>query len=194
MEHDTTRQDTATRQDATGHDATLTVAEVAAALGLSAGAVRKRLERGQLAGHKVDGQWRVRLGATDATRHDATGHDNTTGHDTTVVSHVASPATTPAGETESLRAHVAHLAGEVDYLRDQLAHRSRELALERERSDILHREALSRIGALGPGGDAGDAGPQTGATAAPAGQGATIRSARGQAPGPWWRRVLGLTR
>ena len=187
--HDTTGQDTATRQDAT-----LTVAEVAAALGLSAGAVRKRLERGQLAGHKVDGQWRVRIGATDAARHDATGHDNTTRHDRTVVSHVASPATTPAGEAEALRGHVADLRGEVDYLRDQLAQRSRELAAERERSDILHREALSRIGAIGPGGDAGDDPPPTGATAAPEGQGATIRSARGQPPGTWWQRLLGLTR
>ncbi len=100
----------------------------------------------------------------------------------------------PTGETEALRGHVADLRGEVDYLRAELAQRSRELAIERERSDILHREALSRIGALGPGGDAGDAGPQTAPTAAPERQGATIRAGTGQAPGPWWKRLLGLTR
>ncbi len=36
--------------------------------------------------------------------------------------------------------------------------------------------------------------PQPGATAAPEGQAATILPTMGQAPGPWWRRLLGLTR
>ncbi len=43
---------------------------------------------------------------------------------------------------------------EIAYLREQLAERSRELAAERERFDVLHREALARIPALGAGQDA----------------------------------------
>ena len=68
-------------------------------------------------------------------------------------------------------AQIAQLAGETAFLRDQLDQRSRELAAERERADILHREALSRIPAL----PAGDLGPHD-ATATPA-----------ASPTPWWR-------
>src|SRR5687768_12137791 len=73
--HDATRHDERDGHD--GHDATaaglvVSVADAAEALGISPGAVRKRIERGQLAGHKDAGQWRVVLDATDATRRDAT--------------------------------------------------------------------------------------------------------------------------
>lgn len=43
------------------NDRTLSVAEAAAALGISTDAVRKRLMRGTLPGEKVSGQWRVTL-------------------------------------------------------------------------------------------------------------------------------------
>jgi hypothetical protein len=54
----------------------LSVADAAQAFGITSGAVRKRLERGQLHGRKVAGQWRILLtaaaldeaaNATDAT-------------------------------------------------------------------------------------------------------------------------------
>ena len=52
--------------NATGHDATdttaLDIAQAAAQLGISPGAVRKRIERGQLRGSKVSGRWEVVLG------------------------------------------------------------------------------------------------------------------------------------
>ena len=76
MRHDAT--------DTTRHDTTaevvVDVATAARALGVSAGAVRKRLERGHLTGHKEAGQWRVVLPADNATRHDTT---DTTRHDAT---------------------------------------------------------------------------------------------------------------
>ena len=166
----------------------LSVAEAADRLGLSPDAVRARLHRGTLGGEKHAGTWRVWLSNTTTDR---TTDRQTTGdrQDPT-----GSRQDAPGAEVDALRGHVEDLRADVAYLQNQLDQRSRELAAERERSDILHREALSRIGALGPGGDAGDIGPQTGGTAAPEGQGATIRPATGQAPGTWWRRLLGLTR
>lgn len=67
---DTTRQgrdDTTRQADASG-DLVMSVADAAVLLGISPGAVRKRIERGQLAGHKAQGgTWRVVLSATDTT-------------------------------------------------------------------------------------------------------------------------------
>ena len=45
---------------------------------------------------------------------------------------------------------VAHLEAEVAFPRDQLDRRSRELAAERERSDVLMREAMARTPDLSP--------------------------------------------
>jgi hypothetical protein len=165
-----------------------TVAEVAARLGVTPDAVRRRLHRGTLVGMKTAaGEWRVLLPDTTPP---GQGPDPVTGER-------QDPARTrpdvPTGEVAALRGHVEDLRADVAYLQNQLDQRSRELASERERSDILHREALSRIGALGPG-ETPESPPETGATAAPERQHATIRSARGQPPGAWWRRWLGLTR
>jgi hypothetical protein len=182
-----------TDRHATGHRQErdrpgLSVAEAADRLGITPDAVRARLHRGTLGGEKYAGTWRVWLSNTTTDR---TTDRQTTGD--------RQDATGPrqgdlGAEADALRGHVEDLRADVAYLQNQLDQRSRELAAERERADILHREALSRIGALGPGGDAGADLPQTGGPTAPEGQGATIRSARGQAPGPWWRRVLGITR
>jgi len=117
MRHDTT--------DTTGHDATDTtrrdttaeivvdVATAAAALGVSAGAVRKRLERGHLTGHKEAGQWRVVLPADDATRHDATNatRQDTTRHDAT------GGAVTPAARSQLDAVRDGWLQPLVDQLR-----------------------------------------------------------------------------
>jgi hypothetical protein len=77
-------------------------------------------------------------------------------------------ARTPADAApNAARELIDHLKAENDYLRDQLDQRSRELAAERERFDVLHREALGRIPALGAGQDAPVAAraPQHGAQA-----------------------------
>jgi hypothetical protein len=47
---------------------------------------------------------------------------------------------------------IEHMQEEIGYLRTELAKRSQELATERERSDVLQREALGRIEALTAGG------------------------------------------
>ncbi len=64
----------------------------------------------------------------------------------------------PNGDPMPTGALTAHLRGEAGFLRGQLAdtqaapdQRSRGLAAERERCDVLHREALVRIPALGAG-------------------------------------------
>ncbi len=187
-----TRQDTARdtamtrpgdRQDTPPGDV-FTVAEVAARLGVTPDAVRRRLHRGTLVGTKTAaGEWRILLPDTTppGPRPDPVTGDR---QDTATTRQDA-----PPGETETLRGHVADLRGEVAYLRDQLAQRSRELATERERSDVIQQLALQRIPVLVPGDDS----PQAAPTAAPERQHATIRPATGQAPGAWWRRLLGLT-
>lgn len=48
----------------------LTVAEAARMLGITSGAVRSRIQRGQLYGYKQDGQWRVVLNSHGVAPHD----------------------------------------------------------------------------------------------------------------------------
>lgn len=64
------------RHDTTASPLIVDVPEAARLLGITDGAIRRRLERGQLGGQKVAGRWQVVLGvpsnATNATRHDAT--------------------------------------------------------------------------------------------------------------------------
>ena len=158
----------------------MSVAEAAVRLGITPDAVRARLHRGTLAGEKHAGTWRVWLSNTTTDRQTTGDRQDATGH----------RQDAPTGEVDALRDHVAYLAADVAYLQDQLAQRSRELATERERSDVIQQLALQRIPVLTPG----DVPPQTGATAAPEGPGSPERPATGQAPGPWWRRLLGLTR
>jgi hypothetical protein len=91
---DATNETDATRPESDQRDSTnatagplvLSVADAAEALGISAGAVRKRIERGQLVGQKVRGQWQVVFeqlpgDATDATSATRQQHDNTTRQD-----------------------------------------------------------------------------------------------------------------
>lgn len=89
----------------------MTVAEAARALGISSGAVRKRIERGQLPAAKVDGFWRVDLLGATAARLEATAsHDSTRpGHDSAGADVIA-----------ELRADVAFLRQALE--REQLAH------------------------------------------------------------------------
>jgi hypothetical protein len=128
------------------HDADTTTArdvvsptEAAARLGITPDAVRARLRRGTLAGERVDGDWRVFL-PSDATPIESRHDDR---HDTD---------TTPSAMLLAAKDEtITRLDAEVAFLRDQLDHSRRELATERERFDVLHREALGRIPQLTAG-------------------------------------------
>jgi excisionase family DNA binding protein len=119
----------------TSRDTTITVTEAAQRLQVTEDAVRKRLQRGTLKGVKTGGTWDVI--ETEALK-DATPTGTARTHDTVS----GRPEHVPVATDSAL---VQHLQGEIVYLREQLATRSLELATERERSDILQREALGRI-------------------------------------------------
>jgi len=144
---DTTPTDQRQTPDATG-DATptdrrqtaMTVADAAQALGLTSDAIRAKIRRGTMSGFKADDDtWRVivdRPGDATPTDRRQTGTDP---------------------PTDAHLPLIEHMQQEIAYLRTELAKRSHELATERERSDVLQREALRRIEAL----SAGEPVPQT---------------------------------
>jgi len=136
--------------DATPTDrrqAAMTVADAAQALGLTSDAIRAKIRRGTMSGFKADDDtWRVIVDRPgDATPTASRQTDDTT---------TGSPGQTP---TDAHIPLIEHMQQEIAYLRTELAKRSHELATERERSDVLQREALGRIEAL----TAGDTLPQT---------------------------------
>jgi len=67
-------QQDADRHDVTRQDATVGVVEAAHILGTTTDAVRARLRRGTLQGHKVDGEWQVIIPAPTVGQQDATEH------------------------------------------------------------------------------------------------------------------------
>ena len=70
----TDEQQDADRPDVTRQDATVGVVEAAQLLGTTTDAVRARLRRGTLQGHKVDGEWQVIIPAPTVGQQDATEH------------------------------------------------------------------------------------------------------------------------
>jgi hypothetical protein len=180
---------------------TIPLAEAALRLGITAEAVRKRIQRGKLDGHKTDDGWLVVW----------TGPDN---RPESVPTAIQGDAPLVA----ALRGHVAALEADVAYLREQLDHSRRELAAERERFDVIHRAALGRIEALTAGDRQhdptdgvsqpsrnGNAAPgasddaatrvvvaQDGRGGAPQGLGASAGDGAQKPPGrAWWHRLFG---
>ena len=147
---DTISRDT----DTTRHDGleAVTPTEAARRLGITPDSVRARLRRGTLKGEQVDREWRVFLPAEPETtanrieepRHDADTTHRAMSHDTDTTVYVA----LSAAKDDT----ITRLDTEVEYRRTQLDHSRRELSAERERFDIIHREALQRIEALTDGG------------------------------------------
>jgi len=70
----TDEQQDADRPDVTRQDATVGVVEAAHLLGTTTDAVRARLRRGTLQGHKVDGEWQVIIPEPTVGQQDATEH------------------------------------------------------------------------------------------------------------------------
>jgi hypothetical protein len=145
--NDTTPADQGQTPDATGdttpadrRQTAMTVADAAQALGLTSDAIRARIRRGTMAGFKADdATWRVIVDQpVDATPTDSGQTDGTTSDSRGQTA------------TDHLRL-IEHMREEITYLRTELAQRSHELATERERSDVLQREALGRIEALTAG-------------------------------------------
>ncbi len=158
----------------------VTIAEAARVLGLSTDAVRKRLQRGTIAGEKIGDTWRVFL---EAEAPPVVRPDVSSPRPDSDRTRPESDRTAPSGPdplVETLREEVA-------YLREQLAERSRELAAERERFDVLHREALARIPALGAGQDAPSAAPAVHHATEPTN--ATAEALPWWTS--WWRRLVG---
>lgn len=117
---------------------TVDVAEAARILNVTPDAIRARLRRGTLLGGKRGNEWFVQLPA-DAVGQQERQQDTSRDTDTTqqdVTEH----------QQDALL--VEQLRGENEYLRDQLSQMIRQMAAERERADVLHREALGRIEAL----------------------------------------------
>jgi hypothetical protein len=126
------------RRDTTGmsHDTTPTVDTATAAqrLGITDDAVRARIRRGTLRGEKVGAVWHIHLPTGATPDHEPARHDTTDRR-----------ATRRDPEPDAL---AEQLRSEVEYLREQLATTLRQLGAERERADVLQREALGRIEAL----------------------------------------------
>jgi len=161
----TDRQTTGTKQDA---DRTvLSVPEAAQRLGVTPDAIRARLHRGTLAGEKQGGEWTVFLSVEPAPslprdfsptvgeksdsdrpdiKQDATGkQSDQTGHRQDADRQTVAALIAAKDQT------IDRMDAEIAFLRDQLDKRSQELADERERSDVLHREAFARIEVLTAG-------------------------------------------
>lgn len=134
MTGDTTA--TGEQQDATGPTDRLSVAEAAVRLGVSHDAIRARLRRGTLTGEKQGDEWIVLLAADQPQVEENEGQD----------------ADTPRQETDRPPdILIDQLREENAYLRDQLDQALRTAERERERADVLMREALQRLEALAPG-------------------------------------------
>ena len=67
----------------------MAVAEAARLLGVTPGAIRKRIERGQLTARKISGQWLITV--PDATAFSTTTRHDTTGQDATRLSDATGP-------------------------------------------------------------------------------------------------------
>ena len=153
----------------------LPLTDAAAVLGISENALRLRIRRNHVAAHKQGGRWYVVIDQVA----DQSSDESMTSPDRSV--------TTPVDQSETvaaLRETVEILQADVAYLRDQLDQRSRELADERERADVIQQLALNRIPPL-PAGESrtqrSDDQPQPRLeppTASPAGQGEAIAPQR----------------
>jgi len=145
---------TGTRSERDTNTTRVSVTEAARILDITPDSVRARIRRGAIDAERLGGRWFVYL----ADKHDsnATKRDpNTIKRDMSATSDgIAAgplPDTIARELIDQLKSENANLWALIDERDRALEERSRELASERERSDILHREALNRIEALTAG-------------------------------------------
>jgi len=149
------------------------IAEAAARLGITIDAVRKRIQRGKLAGHKTDSGWVVVWTEAD-TRPDI----------------VPTAVQNDSAVVDALRNQLERQQEEIEFLRRQSEESERRHAAEIERRDILLRDALRLIPQL-PSGETRTDPPVTspfapGSTETPnAGQDTSLSRS-------WWRKLLGV--
>lgn len=162
----TDEQQDADRPDVTRQDATVGVVEAAHILGTTTDAVRARLRRGTLQGHKVDGEWQVIVPAPTVDQQDATEHQQ--------------DATVDRQDTQQSvdRTPTVDLAP----LADLIERQAKELADLREAAAIWQvraRQAEEQLKQLTAGNVAPDTAPEAG------------ESPQANAPGPhgFWDRV-----
>lgn len=126
----------------------LSVAEAAAALGVSTDAVRKRLTRGTIEGEKIDGQWHVIL-PDDAPNTDASPSDTRRASDQDTSGQESETRIADLQATvEDLRARLDWAQGEQSDLRATLADVITQAAEDRRRADTLqamNQRAQDRI-------------------------------------------------
>ena len=109
------------RRDATRQDATVGVVEAAQLLGVTTDAVRARLRRGTLQGHKVEGEWLVTVPGALSDRQGATGtHQDATADRRDATEHRQDEPTerdrTPTVDLAPLVDHIATLEDQVQRL------------------------------------------------------------------------------
>lgn len=123
------------------------LAEAARRLGIGYDAARKRLASGALRGERRGRQVLVWLPRPAPAPVASGAEPERSG---TVPEPDRTPPEPTGGAPDAL---VAHLEAEVAFLRDELTAARRDLAAERERFDVLHREALGRIPPALPAGE-----------------------------------------
>lgn len=147
----------------------LSVAEAAARLGLSTDAVRSRLNRGTLGGHKEAGGWVVLLRRPSATVDQPSPTGQRPGSD--------------RADPDATGALIERQRDEIAFLRDQLREREQTHAEEIRRRDHIVAGLIERLPALG----SGEGAPLTPQDA----PGAAEPSEPTDTPlAPWWRRWL----
>lgn len=136
----------------------LTLREAADRTGIPLDALRKRVYRGTVPAEKIDGQYTIAIDDLDAITTDQ-GHSLPLGQTVgeTRVGHGSDTGET-RDRTDSETVpdsialdYIASLKDEITFLREQLDHSRRELAAERERSDVIQQLALQRIPPLAVG-------------------------------------------
>jgi hypothetical protein len=171
------------------------VPDAARLLGISERAVRKRITAGTLVGFLSGRSYVVELPDPTAPVPEPGPARSGTGPEQQRA-RAAQDRTSGSELVAAKDDMIAAQRQEIEFLRDQLDQKNREQAAERERFDVIHREALHRIEAL-TAGDADEPAtmPQDASPTAP---GATEAGAMGQESlsepshvASWLRRIFG---